>query len=113
MQWEEIKFQIEEKFGIDNCRTEEEEIDRTSDGEVIKAKKEIIEFTGPLGKIKVERITKPRVIDKKTLYTRRIGGKVAVDYVYSDEETVSQIKFYKKNESGEWQEIDATMIPRL
>jgi len=72
---------------------------------------EFIEFAGPLGKMRLEFITKPIVLDKKTSYTRRIGSETNVQYVYSDTDKSSRLDVYKLNEdSGEWEEIEATKL---
>lgn len=106
MDWEEIIYQIEEKFGLLDRRTEDFIVAETSTGEEIIGQKEIIEFNGPKGKMKLEKISRPKVIDKKVLHTKRIGGRVAVDYVYSDEERIEQIKIYQWNtENNDWQEV--------
>lgn len=72
---------------------------------------EFIEFVGPLGKMRMEFVTKPVILDKKTSYTRRIGADTNVEYVYSETEKSSKLDVYKLNEdSGEWEEIDATRM---
>ncbi len=69
---------------------------------------EYIEFKGPLGRIRLEYITKPVVLGKKTLYSRRIGSDTAVDYVYSEDEKSYKLIAYKWDEdSNEWAEMDA------
>jgi hypothetical protein len=106
-QWQNLIFKIEERFSIDDQHTEDVVVDELSSGEKIKGKVEVIEFKGPLGKIKLERETRPRVAGKKTFYSRRIGGRMAEDYVYSKEETVSKVKAYKWDEtSNDWTEIE-------
>jgi len=106
MDWEDLIYQIEEKFGIKDRRDEDFIFAETSAGEKIIGKKEVIEFNGPKGKMKLEKISRPKIIDKKVLHTKRIGGRVAVDYVYSNEEMVEQIKIYQWNfEISGWEEI--------
>lgn len=105
-QWENLIYKIEERFGINERYTEDVVINESSSGQKIMGKLETIEFSSPLGKMKLARTTRPRVLDKKTAYSRRIGGRVAVDYVYSDDQTVSRVKAYKQDEQGQWQEID-------
>ena len=69
---------------------------------------EFIVFKGPLGRMRLEFITKPVVIDKKTTYSRRIGSETAIEYVYSEEEMVHKLIAYKWEENREeWTEIDA------
>ncbi len=103
--WENLIYLVEERFGIDKKYSEDFEVAETSAGEKIIGQKEIVEFKGPLGRIKLEKISRPRVIDKKVLHTKRIGGKTAVDFVYSNSEPVVELKIYKEEVNGEWEEI--------
>ncbi|OQB44565.1 MAG: hypothetical protein BWY03_00089 [Parcubacteria group bacterium ADurb.Bin159] len=106
--WEKIIYQIEKRAKIIDSKTEEFDVDTLSNGEVIKGIKEIIEFKGPRGKMKVERIVKPRVIDKKVISARRVGGKVAEDFVYSKDEKVEIYKIYQWNKNfSDWEEINS------
>ena len=67
---------------------------------------EIIEFKGPLGKMKLERTTQPLVIDKKTIGSRRIGSDTAVEYIYSETEKVHKFTAYRFDpNSDNWVEM--------
>ena len=69
---------------------------------------EYIVFKGPLGKMRLEFITKPIVLDKKTTYSKRIGSETKVDYVYSEDEKTNTLKAYKWDEDSDgWIEMDA------
>lgn len=69
---------------------------------------EYIVFNGPLGKIRLEFIEKPVVLDKKTTYSRRIGSETKIDYIYSDSEKSSQLLAFKWDDNqDEWIEIDS------
>lgn len=103
--WEQLVFLAEEKFGIDNQFSKDFVVSENSRGEKVMGKREIVEFSGPLGKMRLEKITRPRVIDKKVLSTKRIGSKVAVDYIYSSEDPVMELKIYKQSGDGEWEEV--------
>ena len=103
--WENLIFTIEEKFGIKKKYNEQFEFAEKHDGEKVMGHKEIVEFEGPLGLMRLEKVSRPRVISKKVLSSRRIGGKVAVDFVYSDTEEVSRFNIYKKEQGGEWEEV--------
>jgi len=103
--WEQLIFLAEENFGIDNQFSEDFVVFENSKGEKVMGKKEIVEFEGPLGKMRLEKTTRPRVIDKKVLSSKRIGSKVAVEYIYSDDEPVVELKIYKKDADGEWEEV--------
>ena len=68
-----------------------------------------IVFNGPLGKIRLEYIIKPVILDKKTTYSRRIGSETKVDYVYSEDDKSHQMIAYKwSNENDDWMEMDAS-----
>ncbi|HEX9664829.1 MAG TPA: hypothetical protein VGA49_03325 [Patescibacteria group bacterium] len=98
--WLDLKAKIEDKFDILDQHKEELE---DTPGTI-----EYIVFISPLGKVKLERTIKPVVLDKKTTYTRRIGGQTAVDYVYSETETVDKIKALKWNDDqDDWEEMEA------
>ena len=96
--YNDIKQKIKSSFEIIDERTEKDDQRR----EEI----EITEFISPLGKLKVEWITRPKVLDKKTFYSNRIGSDVKVDIVYAEDEFTHTFKVYKEDEvTGDWQEI--------
>lgn len=64
---------------------------------------EYIVFDSHLGLIKLEFITKPKIIDRKTVYSNRIGSEVDIDYVYSDTEKTHELLVYRwGNSEEEW-----------
>lgn len=68
---------------------------------------EVVEFSGPLGKMKLEFTTKPLVLDKRTIGSRRIGSDVKVEYKYSDTDNVNKLKIYKYNDATDsWDEME-------
>jgi len=97
--WTEIKNKILDNFELLNQKTLSDE-----DGHGIK---EIIEFNGPLGDIKLEFSIRDLILDKHTSYSNRIGSDVKVDYEYSDTEKTYKLKAYKKD-GPEWQEMDSS-----
>lgn len=104
--WENLIMIAKEKFGLQEVKKESNELGVWEDGAKIMEDKEIIEFDSPMGKIKLERTTKPKVIDKKAIYSRRIGGSANIEYIYSKEETTCQFKAFKWNQDQNlWQEI--------
>jgi len=100
--WFDILSIIKDKFDV------EEENKRELSEEEGRGVVEWIVFRGPLGKIKLERLTKPVILDKKTTYSRRVGSETKVEYIYSDTEVSQKLKAYKWDEaSQEWIEIEA------
>lgn len=101
--WQEIKEKIKSNFEILSESNEKDE-ERREDIETI-------EFTGPMGKMKVEWITRPKVLDKKTQYSNRIGSSVSVNYVYSPDEVTNTFKVYQWNAVNEdWREINGESL---
>lgn len=72
---------------------------------------EVVIFTGPLGKMKFERLTRPIVLDKKVTQSRRIGSEAKIEYKYSDEEFSHKFKAYKEAGPDEWLEIEMDRGP--
>jgi hypothetical protein len=99
--WENIKGHIKDNFEVENEGSENIE----EDGGV---NIECIEFHGPLGRMRLEFIDKPVILDKKTTYSRRIGSETGVEYIYSETERAYQMNAYKWNEETEdWMEMEA------
>src|SRR6056297_1034866 len=69
---------------------------------------EYVIFHSPLGLVKLEFMSKPVVLDKKTNYSRRIGSETKVEYVYSDTEKTHTLTAYQWNEDeDDWTKIQA------
>ncbi len=98
---------IEESFGVAD-RQKKSLAEEDGPGET-----ETVEFKGPLGRMKLVRLVRPLILNKKTLYSKRGGSETAVDYVYSDTEKVTSLKAYRFDDSqNDWQEIDADTFAR-
>jgi hypothetical protein len=68
---------------------------------------EYIVFNGPLGKMKLARTTRPLVLDRKAIGSKRIGSQTKVEYIYSDTEKVHTLKAYKWDDGQQdWVEIE-------
>jgi len=103
--WEKLVFLAEENFGIDKKEKQEIEVDELANGKKIMGERETIEFKSPLGRIRIEKISRPKVIDKKVLRAKRIGSNAVVDYVYSPDEKTMEMNIFQYAENGEWEEI--------
>ena len=69
---------------------------------------EFIEFDGPLGHMRLEYVSKPVVLDKKTHYSNRIGSETKIYYIYSEEEKSQTMTAYKwEEDQDDWVEVDA------
>lgn len=101
--WEKIVDKIDQQFGIDQKYTADLE------GEA-GGSKEVVEFSGPQGDMKLEFATKPRFLGETTLYSNRIGGDVTVEKQYDDNDMVNYFSVFKKTPGGDWEEISANMF---
>ncbi len=98
--WNELKVKIRTTFKevqIFNDKLEEPEV----------GERETVLFAGPLGELKLEYLTRPVVIDKRTHGSRRIGSVPEVEYIYSPDEFSRTLKAYKWDDSqDDWLEIN-------
>lgn len=90
---------------VKNKFTVQSEGEETTDisGEVVK----FIEWQNGDREMRAEFHLKPKVLDKKTFYSNRIGSGVKEEFIYADDEIVEFAKFFEKlPENDEWQEIN-------
>lgn len=98
--WQQIKGQIQDVF-----KDAEISVEKLPEPEV--GEKEIVLFTGSLGRMKLEYFTRPVVLDRQTIGSRRMGAEATVKYVYAADEFSHQLKAYKWDEAqNDWLEID-------
>lgn len=99
--WEQIKGQIKDTF-----TPEEHDYYHLEDNGGTDV--EYLIFPSPLGRTKLEFISKPLLLEKKTNYSKRAGAEVKVENVYSEEEKTYTMKAYKWDEDSEdWLEMDS------
>lgn len=69
---------------------------------------EFIEFDSPQGRMRLERTTKPAVLDKKTIYSKTAGRASQTEYTYSPDEVVHRLEAFRFNEAkDDWEEVRA------
>ncbi len=90
--WSDVIENIRQKFQV------EEEFDGEIDNIPGATFAGIVFYVGDR-KYKVTRTKRPRVVDKKSNYSNRIGGTVKVDYVYSEDHFVDDLEIH------EWSEL--------
>lgn len=99
--WQEIVGNIKDNFKVEESGQERFEDEGGADIEYIV-------FNGPLGRMRLEFISKPVVLDKKTKYSRRLDARTVIDYVYSQNEKSHKLKAYKWDEAlNDWLEMEA------
>jgi len=99
--WVDLVNNIKDKFEVEEHNNKH--LDEMGGTDI-----EFIIFKSPLGRVKLEYVVKPVVLDKKTNYSQRIGSESNVEYIYSEDEKTSRLIAYKWDESeSDWIEIDA------
>lgn len=99
--WEELVNLIDDQYSIDNSQRKEEPLEGEKK---LKQTVESIQFEKDNVKYKIERITGPRIIDKKTFYSGHSAANHS-QYVYDPEETSTKVLFYKQLPDGHFNEI--------
>lgn len=95
--WLQISAMIESKFTVEEHGEEE----------LSPGRSEFYIFESPLGRLKLERITRPKLLDRKVHTSKRIGGASAEERVYSEDEEVKFMKAYRWNEDVlAWSDFD-------
>ncbi len=99
--WEELVDLIDSKYEIDNSNRREEVLE---DNHKLKRIVESIYFEKDNQKFRIERITSPRIIDRKTFYSAHATAN-QIKYVYDPEETSTKVIFYRQLPDGNYNEI--------
>lgn len=104
-QWENLIDNLEIKFGkLERKKQTTSSIDDV--GNKTKNEEEWLEFETPMGEMKLSRVVRPMIIDKKFHYTHGSGGKGKVEYIVSDTEKSHKVTLYKRDDlNNDWQEV--------
>ena len=102
--WKDTVAMVKSKFTVLNEGREDIE-------DIPRAFVEFIEFEGPQGRVRLERTTKPAVLDKKTMYSKTGGRASQIKYTYSPDETVHRLEAFRWNDATEdWEEMRAPAL---
>jgi len=99
--WEDLIDLVDSKYTIDSTEKKQQPVE---DNHKLSQTIEAIGFEKDNIKFKIERITGPRIIDKKTFYSGQ-GSANRVQYIYDPEETSSKVVCYKQLPDGHFNEI--------
>lgn len=104
--WEDLK----EKISTKGIELHEKTEDATTFDDLenkIPGKKEILEFSTEIGKIKIERTSRPKILDKKAHYHKGTGGQAKLEYVLSKDELSHKIDIFRWDEDmSKWSPLD-------
>ena len=99
--WRDVVGQIKDNFEV-------EEYEVTTSEEDGGTTLERLIFESPLGKVKMEFLVRPKVLDKKITYSNRIGSDSIIEYVYDPVEKSCQLLVYRWSEANnDWLPFDA------
>lgn len=99
--WNDILDRIESQWTI--AERGEEPMDDVPGGTVA-----FVEFTGPMGRVRLEFVTKPRTVGERAMGSRRIGSATTVRKVYDPTDMVAFLRAFRWDDAqGEWVEIKA------
>jgi hypothetical protein len=94
--WYELVERIEDKLQVEEMREWEGPH---------RAHIETLIFTGPAGRMKLERTSRPLVLDRKVRVSRRIGDVGEEEFIYSETEKSHRVCLYQWT-GEEWEEVD-------
>jgi hypothetical protein len=106
--WEGLLDRLEDKYG--EVKVQRREDIRNDDlGNEIKSQVQFVEFDMSGNSFRVEKITSPMILDKKTHYTHTAGARANIEYILSETETTSKMKVFRfDNDEDDWIEIQAS-----
>jgi hypothetical protein len=103
--WEQLKENLKGKFDYEDETFEDLEMD-TGEGRVKQGEKEILIVTTPVGKMRLVRESRPRVLEKKFHYSHRQGSAAQTEYKFSDTEKTHKLRVYKWDDKEDsWKEL--------
>ena len=97
--WQDIRESVKSKFKVSS---EGQEPSEDGHGHV-----EFLEFTGPLGEIRLELAVRSRVKDVKTIYSKRMGSQSTVQYEYDESVHTLTLHAFRLSVGGDWEEVNS------
>jgi hypothetical protein len=107
--WQQLVDVAELQFDNVEKRTEDF-MEETPDGPQKKGTQDILIFENPVGRFKLVRIAKPKVLSKKEHYTHRPGDTAKTEYTFSDTEMTHKLLVYKDEGYDDWEEISIDKV---
>jgi hypothetical protein len=104
--WDRIVDAIDTRFGLDKHGRSERHIEDHLD---LTEKVAFIEFTRDGEKYRLERVTGPAIIDKKSIGGRRVGAELRYENIYDPHEITHRTNFFRED-AGEWIKTDPTSL---
>ena len=102
--WQQLIDVAELQFNNVEKKTEDL-IAQTQDGPQKQGTQDTLIFENPVGRFKLVRETRPKVLGKKEHYSHRPGDTARVDYTVSDTEVSHKLRVYKDTGYDDWEEV--------
>lgn len=100
--WDKIVDAIDAKFGINEHGTVKEPLEDRAD---LEQTVRFIVFTKGGEEFKLERVTKPAIVDQKTFGGHSGGASRRIENIYDTQQMSHKTNFYKKS-AQDWQILD-------
>jgi hypothetical protein len=104
--WERLIDSIDATVGMDAHRKSMRPLEDRSD---LQEQVEVFEFERGGARFKLQRVSGPAVIDRKSHYSHRAGTANRLENIYDEHETGHKITLYREV-GGEWQPQDLSNL---
>jgi hypothetical protein len=100
--WERLADSIDARVGIDRHGRDSRPLE---DRPELTEQVEYIEFKQSGHKLRLERVTGPAIIDRKTHFSHRAGAAKRIENVYDEHEQASRVALLRHHKDG-WEEVN-------
>ncbi len=107
--WQQLIDVAEMQFNNVEKKTEDL-IGETPDGPQKQGTRDILIFENSVGRFKLERESRPKILSKKEHYTHRPGDTSRTEYQLSDTEMSHKLLVFKDEGFDDWEEITLDKI---
>lgn len=104
--WERLVDSIDIKTGVDRHGKNQRPVAERPDLQEVV---EYVEFESGGRQLKLERVTGPAIVDRKTHYSHRPGVANRVETIYDASETASRVQLLQKLDDV-WQEVELNTL---
>lgn len=104
--WKNLVYQIEERFGILEKYTLEDNLEDDL-GNTFPGTREVVIFEGLQGKMKLERVNHPLILEKKMHYHKGTGGTAKTEFIVSDTEKTHRVFVFVWDKTiNDWKKLE-------
>lgn len=103
--WGDLKEKVSEKFGHFDLDVQNGILEDDL-GHKFPQKTEVLEFKSPLGELRIERVSHPKILEKKAHYHKGAGG-AKLEFIVDENEYSHKMTISKRDEvTGNWLPLD-------